>query len=172
MFSPTVASSESTGSQFRPSVNIFPQHLASFPPLTLPPAPSQVALVNCLTPGCSSARIRKGCTHQRCKHHSGCKERGGCLSHGNMQKELIIQDSLPASFTPPPISEDTSHTTRSPTLSSVPSPWSPILPPETHPSTRNPSSHHTNYNPSTSLSWAYPCLSYSAHLYIAVGHRT
>ena len=118
------------------SIPTFCQHLSStiglvsvsHPSLTLPPAPSQVALVKCLTHGCSSVRIRKGC-----KHH--CKERGGCLSHGNMQKELIIQDSLPASFTPPPISEDTSHTIWSATLSSVPSPWSPILPPETHPPT-------------------------------------
>jgi hypothetical protein len=84
------------------SIPTFCQHLSStiglvsvsHPSLTLPPAPSQVALVKCLTHGCSSVRIRKGC-----KHH--CKERGGCLSHGNMQKELIIQDSLPASFTPP-----------------------------------------------------------------------
>jgi hypothetical protein len=119
-----------------PSADIFSQPLASFQPLTLPSAPSQVALVKCLTTGCSSARIRKGCTHQRCKHH--CKEQGGCLSHGNMQQELrvTIPHSLPASLTLPPISKDTART---PPLSSSsvvdPSPWSPILPAETQPPT-------------------------------------
>ena len=130
-FSPTTASSQS--SQFQPSVNLFSQPLGSFQPLTLPPAPSQATLVTvkCLSTGCNSASIWKGCTHRRCKHH--CKERGGCLSHGNTQ-ELVVPQSLPASLTPPPTSEGTAWI---PPLSSIAdlTPWSPVLLAETQPPT-------------------------------------
>jgi hypothetical protein len=88
----------------------------SQPPALPPATQSQVVVVRCLTSGCNSARIRKGCTHQRCKHH--CKEQGGCLSHRIMQLQSI-------STTVPPIFADTML---APPPSSIanPSPWSPI----------------------------------------------
>ncbi|KAF8805459.1 hypothetical protein BYT27DRAFT_7258214 [Phlegmacium glaucopus] len=117
--SPTLPSS----SQLHP-VDFFPPPLALSQRFTLPPAPSQVAtssLVNgkCLTSSCNSTRIRKGCTHQRCKHH--CKERGGCLSHGNIPLESILP--TPHSL---PISSTSTHIFTDPPLSSVidPSLWS------------------------------------------------
>ena len=76
---------------FQPTVNFLSQPLASSQPPALPPASQVVTLVKCLTGGCNSARIRKGCTHQCCKHH--CKEQGGCLSHGNTQ---LSADAVPA----------------------------------------------------------------------------
>ena len=65
----------------QPTVNFFSPPLASSQPLALPLA-TQSTLIKCLTSGCNSACIRKGCIHQRCKHH--CKDKGGCLSHGNL----------------------------------------------------------------------------------------
>ena len=97
--SPTIASS----SQFQPAVNFLSQPLALSQPLPPASAATQsqvVTLVKCLTHGCNSARIRKGCTNQRCKHH--CKEQGGCPSHGNTQPEPIT-----STF---PISADTALT--------------------------------------------------------------
>ena len=83
--SPTTASS----SQFQPTVNFYSPPLA----LSIPPAqPPATQLVKCLATGCKSARIRKGCTYQRCKHH--CKEQGGCLSHGNTQLDLTPPSSI------------------------------------------------------------------------------
>jgi hypothetical protein len=96
--SPTLSSS----SQLH-SVGFLPPPLVLSQHFTLPPAPSQVAtpsLVKCLTSSCTSTRIRKGCMHQRCKHH--CKERGGCLSHGNISPESTpTPHPLPTSSTSP-----------------------------------------------------------------------
>ena len=120
--SPAIASS----SQFQPAIDFFSQpafvsSLSQLPALQVPPVTqSQVAtLVKCLTSGCNSARIRKGCTHQRCKHH--CKEQVGCLSHGNTPASGMISESS----VPPPISENTAD----PTL------WNPIPLAETQPPT-------------------------------------
>ena len=131
--SPTVASS----SQFQPAANFFSQPLASSQPPALPPAaqPQVVTpdlLVKCLTSGCNSARIRKGCAHQRCKHH--CKERGGCLSHGNTQSEPLYSTST----FPPIFADSAAAPTLPPSSIANPSPWSPIPLAETQPPTTPP----------------------------------
>lgn len=124
--SPTIRVASS--SQFQPAVNFFSQPLSSSQPPAIPLATQSqvvVTLVKCLTSGCTSARIQKGCSHQRCKHH--CKEQGGCLSHGNRQSE-------PISSAFPPIFADTALT---PPPSSIadPSLRSPISLAETQPPT-------------------------------------
>jgi len=119
--SPTIASSSQT---LNPAVNFFSEQLASSQDFQLPTTQSQVVTFKCLTSGCNLARIRKGCTHQRCKHH--CKEQGGCLSHGNTQPE-------PISSTFPSIFADT--LTLPPSSVADPALWNPIPLVETQPHT-------------------------------------
>jgi hypothetical protein len=126
-------SRHASSSQFQPAVNFFSRPLASSQPSALPPATQSqvVSLVKCLTSGCNSARIRKGCTHHRCKHH--CKERGGCLSHGNTQSEPILSSTFRPTRSPP-IFADTALTLPPSSIADA-SLWSPIPPAETQPPT-------------------------------------
>jgi len=136
--SPSIASSTS---QFQLATDFFSQpafassgsslsQRSALPPVTQSQA-QVVTLVKCLTSGCNSARIRKGCTHQRCKHH--CMEQGGCLSHGNMPT-VTASGMISESSTPPPIFENTALT---PPPSSIADPtlWNPIPLAETQPPT-------------------------------------